>query len=176
MIINKKEKGFTLVELLVVIAIIGILAGALLIVINPQSMIKKGRDAKRMAEVESLAKAINLAITDNEILLISTSSCATCNSIDGTRVVTGAGYVTFTVPAGKTGLSKFIATLPIDPINSSQTVGETTVVYQYRYASDGENFEIDTVLEHTDNAVKMSSDGGNNTGTYEFGTSLTLLP
>jgi len=44
-----RNKGFTLIELIVVIAIIGVLAGVLLIAINPAALLAKGRDAKRIS-------------------------------------------------------------------------------------------------------------------------------
>ena len=48
----KYSKGFTLIELLVVVAIIGILAA---IVFAPlQTALRKGRDAKRIAEIKTL--------------------------------------------------------------------------------------------------------------------------
>lgn len=162
-----KQKGFTLIELLVVIAIVAVLAGALLIAINPQSMIQKGRDSKRLQDVDTLVKAINLALADGEITLTDTTNCNTCTSAAGTTAVTGAGYVPFTIPTGKTGLSKFIPTLPLDPLNTAPNI--------YSYGSDGTNFEVDAVLEHTDNAGKMTTDGGNSNTTYELGTSLTIL-
>lgn len=161
------SEGFTLIELLVVIAIVAVLAGALLIAINPQSMIQKGRDSKRLQDVDTLVKAINLALADGEITLTDTSACTTCNSLDGTAVLTGTGYVGFTIPTGKTGLSKFIPTLPTDPLNTATNI--------YSYGSDGTNFEVNAVLEHADNVARMGTDGGNAAGTYEMGTSLTIL-
>lgn len=166
------KKGFTLVELLVVIAIIGILAGALLIAINPQSMIQKSRDTKRLSDIDSLVKAINLALTDTEITLGVTGTCADCTSNTGDRDLDGQGWVKYTVPTGKVGLSRFIPVLPVDPINDTVN----TVAFVYTFGSTATDFEVNVVLEHADNALKMSTDGGNNAAAYEAGTSLAILP
>ena len=159
-----KQKGFTLVELLVVIAIVGILAGALLLAINPQAMVQKSRDSKRLQDLDSLVKALNLALTDGEATLSPTGSG---NSGTGSRDLDGTGWVAYTVPTDKTGLSKFIPTLPVDPVNTGTNV--------YTFGSNATDFEVNAVLEHADNAVKMTTDGGNNDARYEVGTSLTVL-
>jgi hypothetical protein len=127
----------------------------------------KGRDSKRLQDMDTLVKAVNLALADSEITLTSTTGCSSCTSGSGTTALSGAGYVKFTIPTGKTGLSKFIPALPTDPLNTAANV--------YTYASDGVNFELDAVLEHTDNAGKMTTDGGNSNTVYEMGTSLTIL-
>ena len=161
-----KQKGFTLIELLVVIAIVAVLAGALLIAINPQSMVQKGRDSKRLQDIDTLVQAINLALADGEILITDTTGCANCTST-GDTAVDGTGYVPFTIPLNKTGLSKFIAALPTDPLNTAPNI--------YTYSSDATNFEVNAVLEHADNLAKMTTDGGNNAAIYEKGTTLTLI-
>lgn len=168
MIERKNEKGFTLVELLVVIAIIAILAGVLLLTINPTAMMMKSRDSKRLQDVESLVKALNLALADGEITLVATAAnCGNCSSLSGTQAVDGTGWVKFAIPTGKTGLSKFIPTLPVDPSNTGADV--------YRFASTLTSFEVDMSLESPDNAGKLTTDGGNSDTHYEMGTSLTLL-
>jgi type II secretion system protein G len=60
-IINKKA-GFTLIELLVVIAIIGLLASVVLVSLN--SSRQKSRDAKRLADMNQMAKALELFYND----------------------------------------------------------------------------------------------------------------
>jgi general secretion pathway protein G len=58
----KNEKGFTLIELLVVIAIISILT--IVLSANFVSAQMKSRDVKRKADLNSLAKALQMFYTD----------------------------------------------------------------------------------------------------------------
>jgi len=58
------RKGFTLLELLVVIAIIGVLSS--LFVSNYMEIRKKSRDAKRMADLREIQKALELYRQDQD--------------------------------------------------------------------------------------------------------------
>jgi len=57
------KKGFTLVELLVVIAIIGVLAGGAVVVLGDRPA--QARDARRLADMDSLKTAIDLIYTES---------------------------------------------------------------------------------------------------------------
>ncbi len=57
------RKGFTLIELLVVIAIIGILSTLAIVALG--SARQKARDSKRVADVNQIAKALDLYYSDN---------------------------------------------------------------------------------------------------------------
>ena len=59
----KTNKGFTLIELLVVIAIIGLLATVVMTSLN--SARKKGRDARRVEDVNQIKTALELYYDSN---------------------------------------------------------------------------------------------------------------
>jgi len=60
---DKKNKGFTLIELLIVIAIIGMLSSIVLASLN--SARTKSRNAKRVADLKEIEKAVELYYSDN---------------------------------------------------------------------------------------------------------------
>jgi len=52
------KKGFTLLEVLLVIGIIAILAGIVILAINPSKQLADARDAQRRSDVSALANAV----------------------------------------------------------------------------------------------------------------------
>ncbi|MEK7647205.1 MAG: prepilin-type N-terminal cleavage/methylation domain-containing protein [Patescibacteria group bacterium] len=71
---KNKKQGFTLIELLVVIAIIGILASVVLASLN--SARKKGRDARRVADIKQVQLALELYFDANRSYPQALSSLA----------------------------------------------------------------------------------------------------
>ncbi len=164
---NKYTVGFTLLELILVMAVISILSGLLIAVINPREIMAKGRDARRMTNLDVIHKAISLGLTEEEINLVATGSCSDCSSATGSQAVDGTGWVKFTIPTGKTGLSRYIPALPLDPKNSEGNI--------YTFGSTATSYELNAILEAEDNASIMSTDGGDDVNVYEVGTSLSIL-
>ncbi len=164
-----KKRGFTLIELLITISILGILSGIIISVINPGSLLSQARDAERLSDLDSVAKAISLAEADGELEFIDTQGSPGSSTQAG-QAVDGSGWVVYTIPSGQTGLGRFLTALPLDPVND--TVDEVT--YEYLYASDGTSFELNTILESSKNAAKMTTDGGDDPDVYEIGTASGL--
>ncbi|MCL5411279.1 MAG: type II secretion system GspH family protein [Patescibacteria group bacterium] len=71
----KSQKGFTLIELLVVIAIVGVLAGAVLVAINPTERINEANDANKKSKLGQVAQAVESCYTNNN------ASYANCDTI-----------------------------------------------------------------------------------------------
>lgn len=114
----KLKKGFTLIEVLLVVAIIAILAGVVIIAVNPSKQLADTRNAQRRSDVTTILNATYQYAVDNGGALpatITTTPTAVC-ATGGTCT----GLIDLTV---LTTSEKFIAILPKDP--SSGTVNST---------------------------------------------------
>lgn len=176
--VRKLSRGFTLVELLVVIAIIAILAVIVGVVVNPIGVRQQGFDATRLADLNTINQAINVAAQEattsgDEILCFNTTAPCTESSFPvgaNTRKSNGSGWVKVNMSSQK---SVSMPTLPVDPVNDAS--------HKYTYYSDGDSWEINAVLESDKHKDKMANDGGNandvsaGTAKYEVGSNLELL-
>jgi len=118
-----KNKGFTLLEILLVVGIIAILAGIVIIALNPSKQLKTVRDMQRKQAIGEINKALiqyfiaNGRYPDME-LAISTTIREICN--------TGSASATTTSVTGETCVSinsvnlsqlvpDYLAAIPVDP-------------------------------------------------------------
>lgn len=158
---NLRAKGFTLIELLVVISIIGLLGSIVLVALKGPT--SKTRDAKRVAEIRELQKALLLYFEYHETypefgqlnLLTGQTACGSqpCIAQIPTDPLTGQAYVNNYVTAGP----------------SCQPGGPGTPVIRYHLAIGLEN-DDNPVLDQDADAVNPCSSAilgnreGNNSG------------
>ena len=122
------KKSFTLIELLVVIAIIGILAAiALPSLANVRA---KARDARRLTDLDQMAKAMELYFSDYNHYPIWTEG--------GLLNATSSPLIADTTSSPTFFTSQYMRTIPKDPLPNK---------YAYYYKSDptGNNFKLVTV-------------------------------
>ena len=139
----KTQRGFTLIELLVVIAIIGILSSIVLASLN--SARQKGRDARRVSDIQQLQLALELYYDAN-------SQYPT--ALDTAHLVT-PGY---------------ISSIPSDPSGTAAT----PIPYKYAGlgGTTCTSYHIGATLEGTTNNV-LNGDADATAGTVCSGTSQT---
>ena len=136
------QRAFTLIELLVVIAIIGILASVVLTSIAPAR--ERARDARRIAELNQMQKALEVYYVQNK---------------------TYPAFTAFTTvdPCGsnwcalEAAMQPYMERLPRDPL-------QPDVNYPYFYDSNaGDNYQsygLMARMENPSNYWRVDADGG----------------
>lgn len=182
--INNSVKGFTLIELLIVIAILGVLAAAVVVVLNPAELLAQARDAQRLQDLASINSAISLYastvsspdFTTGGPFSTASSTCTAFHAggctLRAVYTTAGSGWVDVNLSA-MTGGSP-LSTLPRDPTNSG--------ALQYAYMGDDTNdtWELNAVLESAKYvnggaSDKETTDGGDADNAFEIGTNLSEM-
>ena len=110
----KNNKGFTLLEILLVVAAIAILAGIVILAINPGKQLADTRNAQRNADVNTILNAVYQYAIDNSGSLPATIGttqleiCATggtCGSLIDLSVLTNNEIYLVAIPNDPTGAS-----------------------------------------------------------------------
>ena len=105
------QSGFTLIEVLLVVAIIAILAGIVIIAINPSKQLGDSRNAQRRVDVVTILNAVYQYSLDNDGA-IPTGITTTATEICNTTGTTCAGLVDLGV---LTTNEKYVTAIPQDP-------------------------------------------------------------
>ena len=107
-----RNKGFTLIELLIVIALIAVIAGAVIIALNPARQFASARNAQRWSHLPAILNAIQQNTAENQGIF----TCAEGVIPVVETAVSAAGYdiCACLVP-------DFMSSLPFDPSSGSYT-------------------------------------------------------
>jgi len=104
----KQRKGFTLIEILIVIGLIAVLAGVLIVALNPARQFSQARNAQRWNNMDTIISSIIANTTDNK----GTFTCAAGPiPTTATKMATGAGNYDI----GPCLVPTFAASVPFDP-------------------------------------------------------------
>lgn len=131
------DKGFTLIELLVVIAIIGLLASVVLVSLN--SARQKSRDAKRVSDMNQLAKALELFYNDAAGYPTGTGYTTVGGALLGSAILTGANRV----GGGTLNLTPtYVTGLPTAPTPVDGNCTTTNNRYMYEADINGTGYTM----------------------------------
>lgn len=103
----RNQKGFTLIEILLVVAAIAILAGIVIVAINPNKQLGDTRNAQRKSDVNTILNAISQYSVDNNGAL-PTGITATSTEICVTAPCGGLVDLSVLVP-------KYVVGIPVEP-------------------------------------------------------------
>jgi prepilin-type N-terminal cleavage/methylation domain-containing protein len=104
----KQRKAFTLIEILIVIGLIAVLAGVLIVALNPARQFAQARNAQRWNNVDTIIGSIVTNQTDNR----GTFNCAAgVIPATSTKMATGVGNYDI----GPCLVPTYAASIPFDP-------------------------------------------------------------
>lgn len=86
--LQKRMKGFTLIELLIVIALIAVLAGAVIVALNPARQFALARNSERWSHAQALLNLISQNTVENR----GTFTCAAGAIPTTVTAISSTGY------------------------------------------------------------------------------------
>lgn len=122
------KKGFTLLEVLLVVGIIAILAGIVIVAINPTKQLGDARNAQRRSDVLTILNAVYQYAIDNNGNLPDTADISTasvCNQSQAAtqEIATTTGGTPAIYEALVGDSATYLTAIPTDPGGNATTSG-----------------------------------------------------
>ncbi len=194
MALNENRYGFTLLEVLIVLGIVAILAASTTLLINPAELLRQSRDYKRVSDLQSINKALDLyslsganIFGNSDTVYVSVPSTdPDCNGLGlpnispkvykcanetNLRKTDSNGWIP--VPFDAIASGSPFTSLPIDPINSVAKGN----YYTYMKGS----WELTAKMESKKygpggTSDTVTTDGGTGDVRLQIGTELDITP
>lgn len=123
----KRRWGFTLLEIVLVVTALAILAGIVLVAINPTKQLADTRNSQRKVEANTIINAVYQYVIDNGSLPtnLATTTCSNApNEICKTGIATST-CGTLVDLSGLTTNEKYLVAIPIDPLGGVSVASGT---------------------------------------------------
>lgn len=119
---QRTNRGFTLLEILLVVAAMAILAGIVIVAINPGKQLADTRNAQRKVDVATILDAVYQYYVDNGSLPsgITTTQAEICAGGTATTTCTGANLVPLNELVAN---ERYLVGIPSDPNGTCATDG-----------------------------------------------------
>jgi len=116
----KNQKGFTLLEILLVVAALAILAGIVILALNPSKQLAETRNAQRRVDVNTILNSIYQYNIDNESIPTAIPIATTCQATSTYEICKTGGVCSGLVSLYDVTLNElYLTEIPIDPTGSS---------------------------------------------------------
>jgi prepilin-type N-terminal cleavage/methylation domain-containing protein len=114
-------RGFTLIEILIVIGMLALLAGVVLVAVNPLRQFAEARNTQRQSNVAEILSAVGQRTAENRgVFANASSTCSASLPSTVAAIKKSGGYDlrTCIVP-------DFISEIPVDPTTGKNTCAST---------------------------------------------------
>jgi prepilin-type N-terminal cleavage/methylation domain-containing protein len=148
---NKKLQGFTLIELLIVIGIIAILAGIVLVAVNPAQQFGKANDAERKSELGTILSAVYQFQTAPS----ARGALPDCGTDYAGAIELGSAHYDCDHSVTTLLVPSYLREIPVDP---ASTYDDTATGY-WICQTDSANPSTSTVTVFAEGAEVFTTDG-----------------